>query len=617
MSLLILLSGSASAQPWWNPDYGQRARLTFDNAGQGTDLVDFPILAILQDQVNVDHGLAQLDGADLRFVDADGLTELPYEIASWDAAGRSLVWVGVPRIDAGSTTDHIWMYYANPQAPPAQDPDGVWADHAAVYHLDGDVLDASVPHHHGVDLGTAPTVGQIGGAQGFDGSGWVEVGDESSFDFTTSLTLSAWLRVDAFAWTGWDGIVTKGDQSWRLHRCGGSDQIALSLSLSDGVMDLCGGAGSEVNDGLWHHVVALYEAGGRGAELYIDGVRVAQAARSSTIGQTNDPVWLGNNFDFADRILASDLDEVRISGAVRSPDWITAEGLTAQDRFVTWCSVFGGDADADGVCDDDDACPGADDLLDSDGDTVADCLDPCPFDTVDDSDGDGVCDIDDVCPGSDDGDDPDGDGAPSGCDPCPDDDPDDSDGDGVCDSADRCPGFNDNADLDGDGTPNACDDCNATTDADADGVVDDCDLCPGHDDTIDADADGDPDGCDPCPDQAGQMDADGDGVHDCDDCDDADPMVQTDCGDSGGTGDTGRSADAPPPSTDGTAGRRTPGAPASGEGCGCATPAPPPLWLALALAGLWRRRSDPGATPRRTGRTAPCSARPPLDRGRR
>ncbi len=76
----------------------------------------------------------------------------------------------------------------------------------------------------------------------------------------------------------------------------------------------------------------------------------------------------------------------------------------------------GPDADADGVCDAGDACPGDTDL---DLDGVCDAVDPCPGSFSDDSDGDGVCD--DI-------------------DPCPYDNPDDSDGDGVCDSDDYCDG---------------------------------------------------------------------------------------------------------------------------------------------------------------------------------
>ncbi len=78
-----------------------------------------------------------------------------------------------------------------------------------------------------------------------------------------------------------------------------------------------------------------------------------------------------------------------------------------------------GDDDNDGVCNADDVCPGGNDGVDGDGDTVPDFCDTCPQDANDDSDNDGVCDSDDACPGSDDGVDDDGDAVPNGCDICP------------------------------------------------------------------------------------------------------------------------------------------------------------------------------------------------------
>ncbi|MBL8617783.1 MAG: DUF4114 domain-containing protein [Deltaproteobacteria bacterium] len=173
------------------------------------------------------------------------------------------------------------------------------------------------------------------------------------------------------------------------------------------------------------------------------------------------------------------------------------------------------DADADGVCDDVDACPGSADpfQLDTDGDGLGDACDTCPLDVHDDSDGDGSCDSDDLCPGEDDGLDGDLDDVPDACDACPLDLLDDSDGDGSCDSDDLCPGADDADDGDLDGVPDACDACplDVDDDSDGDGSCDSDDLCPGEDDTLDADLDGTPDACDTCPLDADD-DSDGDGL---------------------------------------------------------------------------------------------------------
>src|SRR3989344_4558135 len=59
------------------------------------------------------------------------------------------------------------------------------------------------------------TGGHLGsGAYNFSGSGnYIRLPNEQLFDFTTSLTVSFWMKVNGF--TGnWEAFVTKGDSSW-------------------------------------------------------------------------------------------------------------------------------------------------------------------------------------------------------------------------------------------------------------------------------------------------------------------------------------------------------------------------------------------------------------------
>ena len=170
------------------------------------------------------------------------------------------------------------------------------------------------------------------------------------------------------------------------------------------------------------------------------------------------------------------------------------------------------DADGDGVCGDVDICEGYDDNLDTDGDTIVDCLEiggctnqeACNYsDTA--TDDDGTCflgytfciDIDQ-----------DGLGDPAFCytscdnpipndgfvdnsdDLCPNDTTNDTDGDEICDSDDLCPEDSDN-DIDGDGLCFVDDACpnDPDNDADGDGVCGDVDICEGYDDNLDTDGD--------------------------------------------------------------------------------------------------------------------------------
>ena len=169
------------------------------------------------------------------------------------------------------------------------------------------------------------------------------------------------------------------------------------------------------------------------------------------------------------------------------------------------------DSDGDGFGDNADICPGGDDNLDADLDGTPDDCDACPLDVYNDSDGDGSCDGDDVCP-LDADDDADGDGICGDVDACPADADNDADADGVCGDVDACPNDAAN-DADGDGVCGDIDTCDGgddTMDADLDGTADYCDFCP-FDDANDADLDGICGDVDDCPLDA-DNDIDGDGV---------------------------------------------------------------------------------------------------------
>ncbi|MDX2342528.1 MAG: DUF2341 domain-containing protein, partial [Acidimicrobiia bacterium] len=110
---------------WHLPGWRLRRSITFSNFGR-EQLDDFPILVRL-DPVDIDYTRTQTSGQDLRFVDADG-TPLDYEIEDWNTGSVSYVWVRVPQIDAGSTSDSIWMYYDNGSIGDGQNPGAVWSN---------------------------------------------------------------------------------------------------------------------------------------------------------------------------------------------------------------------------------------------------------------------------------------------------------------------------------------------------------------------------------------------------------------------------------------------------------------------------------------------------------
>ncbi len=136
------------------------------------------------------------------------------------------------------------------------------------------------------------------------------------------------------------------------------------------------------------------------------------------------------------------------------------DACTTGETYDANCNCTGGtlvDSDGDGVCDDNDACPGQDDAIigtacdDGDPCTEGETYDnncECSGGTLVDSDGDGVCETDDMCPGQDDDiigtpcDDGDvcttGETYDSNCE-CTGGTFQDADDDGTCDAQDDCP----------------------------------------------------------------------------------------------------------------------------------------------------------------------------------
>src|SRR5262249_36973320 len=157
--------------PWWNTAWTRRRLIVFDRGPRSTDLVNFPVLVVL-DPGRIDYASAKAGGADLRFIDADGTTVLSHEIERWTPGGQSFVWVKVPKLDAASTSDFIWMYYGNAAAADGQSVSAVWNNgHRGVWHLGAAaVSDSTGLGHAGTDVGSVVGTGKMGSGRQFNGT---------------------------------------------------------------------------------------------------------------------------------------------------------------------------------------------------------------------------------------------------------------------------------------------------------------------------------------------------------------------------------------------------------------------------------------------------------------
>ena len=342
------LGGPAS--DWMSKDWEQRKKLTLNNASSSENLVDFPLHVQLTTS-NFTYSQANATGTDIRFTDSDGITPLPYEIESWNSSATSTIWVKVPRIDAQSTTDHIYMYWGNGTASDGQDAEGVWdSDFQLVQHLEeegntdsGGYTDSTSNSLDGTGVsmtGSSDIEGVVGTAQTFDGSAdYISLDSHvNSLEGENAGTFEAWIQATASGplysisdkdtsndWTAiWvdsaTGSCTAEDISAFVQRGGSSEEYVA-----------CGADASvSILDNAWHHVVSVT---GNGANtIYINGVAASMTFLSGD-ATTNEFSNISNqdSAGIARRITSGGtfyhtggIDELRVSTSARSADWIEA-----------------------------------------------------------------------------------------------------------------------------------------------------------------------------------------------------------------------------------------------------------------------------------------------------
>jgi parallel beta-helix repeat protein len=179
-----------------------------------------------------------------------------------------------------------------------------------------------------------PAGGQLDGALEFDGfNDCVFIPNESRFDITDQVTVSAWIKVNAFE-RDWQSIVTKGDSAWRLHRLRDTNSIAFNCNLYP---NSWGAKGSiNVNNGQWHHVAGVYDE--TQAYLYVDGVLDNSEAAVGLIGTNDYPVMIGENAEQPGRFWNGLIDDVRIYTCALGPSEV----------YLLYSNICYVDADATG-----------------------------------------------------------------------------------------------------------------------------------------------------------------------------------------------------------------------------------------------------------------------------
>jgi len=274
LTLILALATPQIAHAWWNGEWTERKKITLDTSATGLALkqeVVAPVVLVRLHTGNFAFDSAKVDGADLRFLAEDDKTPLKYHIEKFDGLAQiALVWVQVPKLQAGSKEHHIWLYYGNENAVAAEDAKGSFdPNQISVLHFaeaQGSPKDATVYGNHAAQFdGSHIPGGLIGPAVAFDGKQSLQIPASPSMKIMAAngVTMSLWLKSTAAQKTP---IVTlrEGKTAILIGIDGNQAYAKVEGSATPGETPHAG----NLTAGAWHHVAVTVA---KELTLYVDG----------------------------------------------------------------------------------------------------------------------------------------------------------------------------------------------------------------------------------------------------------------------------------------------------------------------------------------------------------
>lgn len=344
-------AGGAAPTDWWDKSWQHRVKITFKNGG-GDTLYSFPVMVRLNEARAKGISLS-LTGSDIRFVDADGITPLPYEIEGWQNTADSFVWVNVPTIDA-SETDYIWLYYGNSGVTSAEKAPDVWPGYTAVFHMSEPVapIRSSIGGIQGHwSTGTASTLvaGRIHKAMEFTNTRYIKLGDNDPVAIgpAQARTIEAWVNV-AIEKQNHTILFQEGQcLGWALSTTLNGEFLGhfatstLTMNYCDNYQE--SSVVSPSSSGAWRYLALTIDRPKKSMSLFVDGVAAPMTAvvDSMELGDGGGIFTIGSDYDGGTDTFIGFIDEVRISDNARTPGWIAAQNKSMKDTFAVFGPVDG------------------------------------------------------------------------------------------------------------------------------------------------------------------------------------------------------------------------------------------------------------------------------------
>jgi beta-galactosidase len=217
--------------------------------------------------------------------------------------------------------DDIRLYRSLPiEVEPLPEPvDPGTANLVASYSFENNVQDGSGHGLDGTIKGNPAFVEGIAGmALSFDGvNDSVDLGNNSAFDITEQITLSAWVNPNDAGNGQHNPYVSKGDQTYAIKH---ANSNTIEFFIYDGGWYTANVKVDSTFNGEWHHVLGTYD--GNELKTYVDGVLGATVAHQGSIDVQTHNLTIAHNSQETDRYYDGAIDEVKIYNRALIPSEI-------------------------------------------------------------------------------------------------------------------------------------------------------------------------------------------------------------------------------------------------------------------------------------------------------
>ncbi|MBI9109174.1 MAG: DUF2341 domain-containing protein [Spirochaetales bacterium] len=322
--------------PILSDSWHYRMKITIPQVSTIDNLIDFPLLLKLDSSL-IDYTKIEPDGSDIAFISSDE-TPLYHEIdGSWNPSGDSYLWIKIPTVKINDFTE-FWMYYSSASKTGNLNPQEVWGNqYLGVWHLNetGPIWINSAGTENAVPSVEAPVTVPAWSGNGISVEQTHPNQGLSAGPFSAGpLTLSFWL--DQGVNIGGSRLFVLGDLSLYA-----SDANDLYIEIDRTWFPMTKkyyaanwyGVGPSWIVLTWAGTPSLSEV-----KLYLNGSLAASSDENIGFGWLSSP--LSGNLIMANsgsgQCTPGIWDEVHLSSAVRSEDWINASWRAYNNSLLTY-----------------------------------------------------------------------------------------------------------------------------------------------------------------------------------------------------------------------------------------------------------------------------------------